>query len=299
MLTLFSLIADVRADICHIMTMARTILFVGAILIASTKAYAQTQSIGDEIVVRKSYNTSSNTSDGSSSGSSSGQNSLLETVVAIREDGRELVFDLPKSASKEDRARSWQFPARVFKPNHGSIKLLNPDDLEARLATWLKSAGWERSVCGQWIFTWNAFRIDCDPQSVVDTINSFDMRVGELREGALYSDTNAKEPGKLVRKISEARAVSFTVELKVDPDAVLRARAESDVIVGEIMKKPVLLEAALKERLKEDVSGTVSVTLDLDDAGQVRRRVRVIQLKTKRLDGSTETESNTETVERL
>jgi hypothetical protein len=281
------------------MTKARTIPFVAAILVASTNAYAQTLAIGDEVVILKSYNTSSKASDGSSSGSSSGQSSLLESVVAIREDGRELIYDLPKTTSKEDRARSWQFPARVFKPNHGTIKLLNPDDLEARLATWLKSAGWERSVCGQWIFTWNAFRIDCDPQSVVDTINSFDMRVGELREGALYSDSNAKEPGKLVQKKSEARAVSFTVELKVDPDVVRRARAKSDVVVGEIMKKPVLLEAALKERLKEDVSGTVSVTLDVDDAGQVRRRVRVIQLKTERLDGSTEIESNTETVERL
>lgn len=265
----------------------------------STNANAQTSSVGDGVEIRKSYETSSETSDGSSSGNSSGHDGLLERVVSIREDGRELIYDLPKSATKEDRARDWQFPAHVFQPNHGSKKLLNQGDLEARLATWLKSAGWDRSVCGQWIFTWNVFHIDCDPQSVIDTINAFDLRVSELREGALYSDNNATEPGKLVRKASEAGAATFTVELKVNPDVVRRARAESDFVVGEIMKKPVLLEAALEERLKEDISGTISVTLEVDEAGQVRRRVRVIQLKTKRLDGSTETETNTETVERL
>jgi hypothetical protein len=278
---------------------ARILTVLGAILIASINANARSSHVGDEVEIRKSYETSSETSDGSSSGNSSGHDSLLERVVAVQEDGRELIYDLPKSATKEDRARNWQFPAHVFQPNHGSIKLLNQGDLEARLATWLKSAGWDRSVCGQWIFTWNAFHIDCDPQSVIDTINAVDLRVSELGEGAFYSDSNSKEPGKLVRTTSEAGAATFTVELKVDSDAVRRARAESDVVVGEIVKKPVLLEAAFRGRLKEEISGTVSVTLDVDDVGQVRRRVRVIRLKTKRLDGSTETETNTETVERL
>jgi hypothetical protein len=281
------------------MKSARILSIVGAVLVASMNAHAQASPVGDEVVIRKSYETSNVISDGSSSGNSSGHDSLLERVIAIRDDGRELIYDLPKSATKEDRARNWQFPAHVFQPNRGSIKLLNQDDLEARLATWLKMAGWDRSVCGQWIFTWNAFRIDCDPQTVIDTINAFDLRVSELREGALYSDNNAKEPGKLVRIASELRVAAFMVELKVDPDVVRRARAQSDVVVGEIVKKPVLLETALQDRLKEDVSGTVSVTFDVDDAGQVQRRVRVIQLKTKRLDGSTETETNTETVERL
>lgn len=148
-------------------------------------------------------------------------------------------------------------------------------------------------------FTWNAFRIECDPDSVIDTINAFDLRVSELREGAFYSDNNATAPGRLVRKASEARVFTFTVELQVDPDVVHRARAESDVVVGEITKKSVLLEAALLERRKEHVSGTVSVTLEIDDAGRVQRRVRVIRLKTKRADGSTETETKIDTLERL
>jgi hypothetical protein len=41
--------------------------------------------------------------------------------------------------------------------------------------------------------------------------------------------------------------------MPVDTDAVRRARAESDVIMGEIMKKPVSLDTALQERAGEIV----------------------------------------------
>lgn len=240
---------DVRRDIHHDMKAALLSLFVGVTLVVPINAHAQISSVGDEVVIRKSYETSSEMSDGSSSGSSRGHDSLLERVVAMREDGRELIYDLPKSATKKDRARHWQFPAHVFQPNRGSIRLLNQGDLESRLATWLKSAGWDRSVCGRWVFTWNAFRIDCEPQSVIDTINSFDLRVSELGEGADYSDVKAAAPGKLVRQASEAKAATFTVEMNANPDVVRRARAESDVVVGEIVQKPVLFETALRERV--------------------------------------------------
>lgn len=281
------------------MKVARVLFFAGATLFALSAAHARTSAVGDEVVIRKSYETSNEASDGSSSGSSSGHDSLLERIVAVRDDGRELIYDLPKSATKEDRARSWQFPAHVFQPNHGTVKLLNRDDLEARLVIWLKSAGWDRSVCGRLIFTWNAFRIECKPESVIDTINAFDLRAGDIREGAPYSDDDATAPGTLVRRASLPKVETFTAELEVNPDVVLRARAKLDVAVGELMQKPVSLEAALLERRKEDVSGNLSVTLDIDDAGQVIRRVRVVRLKTKRPDGSTETETKTETVERL
>lgn len=41
------------------------------------------------------------------------------------------------------------------------------------------------------------------------------------------------------------------------------------------------------------------MTLEVNDSGEVQKRIRVIRLKTKRLDGSTEMETKTETVERL
>jgi hypothetical protein len=86
--------------------------------------------------------------------------------------------------------------------------------------------------------------------------------------------------------------------MPVDPDAVRRGRAESDVVVGEIMKKPVSLDAALRERAREIVSGTISVTFETDPTGIVRRRTKVTKLYIKGPDGRSETETVTETLER-
>jgi len=86
--------------------------------------------------------------------------------------------------------------------------------------------------------------------------------------------------------------------MPVDPDAVRRARAESDVVVGEIVKNPVSLDAALLERAREIVSGTISVTLETDPAGNVRRRTKVTKLDIKGPDGRSETRTVTETLER-
>jgi hypothetical protein len=136
---------------------------------------AQEAGQGDSYVVRTSYETSSETEDGISSGSSSGHDSLLVRVLEAKSDGKEFVYDLPANASKQTRAANWQFPARVFQPNHGPLKLLNEAELQDRLAGWLKTGGWDKSACGRWIFTWNAFRIECDPQTVLETINGFDL----------------------------------------------------------------------------------------------------------------------------
>jgi hypothetical protein len=86
--------------------------------------------------------------------------------------------------------------------------------------------------------------------------------------------------------------------MPVDADAVRRVRAESDVVVGEIMKKPVSFDAALHERAGEVVSGTISVAFETDPAGNVRRRTKVTKLDIKRPDGRSETQTVTETLER-
>lgn len=253
--------------------------------------------VGEEYEISMRYETSEQTSDGSS-GSSSGRNAILERVIGVREEGLELEFDLPKEATAEDRARSWQFPARVFRATDGSMQLLNRPELEARLDGWLKAAGWTRAACGQWIFTWDAFRIECDPESVIGTIEAFDLRSTGIREGAAYQAPEAQRPGTLSRKSAGPLGPTFVVVSEVDPDAVRRARAESDVAVGEMMQKPVTLDAALGERAKDAVSGTISVTFDTDPDGHIRSRTRVTQVETRRPDGGTESRTMTETVER-
>jgi len=272
----------------------------GLLLLASDTRGESPQSapkVGEEYEISKRYETSQQTSDGSS-GSSRGRDTILERVIGVREGGLELEYDLPKNATAEDRARSWQFPVRVFRPINGSMQLLNRPELEARVEGWLKAAGWTRAVCGRWIFTWNAFRIECDPQSVIKTVEAFDLRSADLREGAPYQETEARGPGTLTRKAAGPNGATFAVVMEIDPDAVRRARADSDVAVGEIVRKPVTLDAALRERAKESVSGTISVTFDTDSAGNVRWRTKVTKVETKGPDGRSERQTVTETVER-
>src|SRR5882757_3182607 len=274
---------------------------VAALLVLAITARAGTLSptpqVGDTYEITLAKDSAQQGSNGSS-GSSHDKDTIIERVIGLRADGLELQYDLPNAATADERARNWQFPARVFKPFAGPAQLLNTPELEARVDAWLKAAGWSRTVCGHWIFTWNAFRIECDPQSVIKTIQSIDLRSVELREGAAYQESDARGSGKLARKAGGLDGAIFSVEMPVDPDAVRRARAESDVVVGEIMNKPVSLDAALRKRASEIISGTISVAFETDSAGTVRRRTKVTKLDIAGPDGPSETETVTETLER-
>ena len=164
--------------------------------------------------------------------------------------------------------------------------MLNGAELETRVNAWLKAAGLPRTACGQWYFTWNAFRIECDPQSVLETIQAFDLRSADVREGAVYTEPDARGSGTLARRADRQDNAIFTVEMPVEPDVYRRARAESDVVVSDIMKKPLSIDAALHERAREIISGTISIEFETDAAGNVRRRTKVTNLVIAVPDGS-------------
>lgn len=282
------------------MKLIRKLAVMAALFLSTANALAATPSpvAGEEYEIRRSYETSGQSSDGLSSSSSSGHTTILERVISVREDGLVLEYDLPGDTTAQERAREWQFPARVFRSSSGAVQLLNRTELEARVEAWLKSAGWTREVCGQWIFTWNAFQIECDPQSVVETIEALDLGSADLSVGALYEVPEASSPGTLVRTAAGPNDATYSVVMEVDPDAVRRARAEADVAVGEIMQKPVTLEAALRERANEQITGTITVTLETNSWGDVRSRTKVTKLVTRLPDGTSNSETAKEVLER-
>lgn len=272
---------------------------IGVALIATSNAWAETSKIGQEIEIRKSYQTVESTNDNSSSGSSNGHDTIVERVVAVRDDGIEFVYDLPKNTAKEDRQRDWQLPARVFRSNDGSLKLLNVDELNGRLEKWLEAAKWDRSVCGKWIFTWNAFYIDCDPQSVLKTISAFDINSAGISEGDLYSEPGTLAAGILTAYKSSTNSKTLLTEMKIDPDYVRRSSAESDVVVGEIMQKPVTIEDAITARSSEKISGTVAITLELDGSAHIKRKIKITKLTVEKPGEPTLHRTSSETLERI
>ena len=252
---------------------------------------------GDIYEIRIAKETSQKSSDGSS-GSSTDRDTMIERIIAARDGGLEVEYDLPRSATAQDRARNWQFPARIFKPAKGPPQLLNQSEMEKRVDRWLKAGKMTRAACGHWIFTWNAFRIECDPLSVIPSLSRLEVWPDDLREGAEYLEPGANGPASRVKAQSGSTDIGYVVETVVDPVAVRRQRAESDVIVAEIMRKPLTLESALSARSAEAISGTIKITFDGNAAGSIQRRTKVTNLEIKGPGERVENQTVTEVVEK-
>lgn len=280
--------------------MMRFVAMVALLTLTALAAYAEpahsTPHVGDGFEIRHEYETEDKADDGSS-GSSNGHTTIIERVVGVRADGLELEYDLPADATAEDRSREWQFPARLFRPFHGSPQLLNSAEMETRIDGWLKLAKLTRAECGKWYFTWNAFKVECDPQSVIASLEPYNLWVADLRDGALYRAPEAHEAAPLKAIVGKSPA-SYVAEMAVDPDTWRRERAEADLVAAQILGQPLTRDEAIRKRMAETVSGTIGVTLETDPTGQVRRSTKLIKLTLKGSDGKTETQTRTERVER-
>lgn len=274
-----------------------TLAFLSTPAGAFAEAGPQQPRVGDTYEITRIQETESHGTDGSSA-TTYDKDRLVERVVAVRAEGLELEYDLPAGTRKEERALQWQLPARVLRPPQGPLRLLDRAAAEARVDAWLKATELPRKACGHWYFAWNAFQVECDPQSVIAIVQAFDPPVPDLREGALYRDPEAGAPAPLKRRSLGPSGATFVTQLPVDAEVVRRGRASVDVATGEISGKPVTLEAALRERAKDSVSGTISVTLEADAAGNVRRRIRVVKTVIRTPGGATETQTVTQTLER-
>lgn len=253
------------------------------------------EQVGAVFELHHTYSSKSEGTDGSSSGAN-GSDTVIERVIEVTPEGLILEYDFASEPPfPHGRQDQWEFPARVFKPLEGPMRLLNGAELEARIEQWLEHTETSRSACGTWIFTWNAFQIECDPQSVVRGLERFDLGLTEVHDGVMFEHAMALAPAPLA---VGADGTSFLVEMTVDPNAVRRVRAESDVVVGEIVREPVTLEDALRARAAEDISGTITVTFELEPAGSIRQKTEVTELEIRKPDGVVETSTRTETLER-
>lgn len=253
--------------------------------------------VGDkyEIALKRTTETSG---DGSS-GNSNSRYTLIEKVVALRADGVELEFDLPADTPLEDRARDWRFPVRVLKQAGRPLELLNRRQLQDRVQSWLVKWDVPKESCGQWVFTWTAIKIECDPDSILAVLKPFDLRYDDLREGALYSEPNALEPSRLRVEISSSGRRIYVAKMSIDPDAVRQMRAEAAVVVAQILgEDAVTFESALQQLSTARISGTITTKFEIDEAGRVTGRTRVTNINTIAESGVTESEIVTETLTR-
>lgn len=68
--------------------------------------------------------------------------------------------------------------------------------------------------------------------------------------------------------------------------------------MGEIVREPVTLEAAMQKRAKEHYSGTIVVSFFTDAKGNLTKVVRATNLKTVDANGTLKTDRKLQTLER-
>lgn len=242
--------------------------------------------VGDSFQILRQHQISQQSA--GSSSTSSNSDAMIERVTAVKPDGLELEYDVAPGSDG-----GWQFPVRVFRPSHGAVTLVNAKELDSRVDAWLQANGLTRAACGRWVRSWTAFRIECDPQSVLKTVAGLQMEPEALKEGAPVSVPGARGTGALVRK-GDRR---FVAELAVDPEAVRKERADNDIGAAEINGEKLAPDAARKAHAGEAISGTIIVTFDLDDAGRVGRRTTVTKVEIKN-GAQSETQTITEVLQR-
>lgn len=253
--------------------------------------------VGDRYEIGIRIETETHSDNGNSGNSGSG-GLLIERVIAVGADGLQLEYDIPKSVSEQERTMQWQLPALIERSADGALKLLNAPELQARNKTWLSRAKLKPANCGQWYFTWSAFKIECDPQAALDLVRPFHLRFGPLVDGAPFNEYGGLGPAPLRQERSGPEGAVFVAEIAIDPDAVRRERAEADVAVAQMTGEPKLdFETAFRARAGNGISGKIVTRLETDAAGRVVRRVRTKTLEIRTADGL-ETEKSTETTNR-
>lgn len=273
------------------MQLATIMLSLASAAVATASA-TPTPRIGDTFQISVDRETEAyGNRDDSPRSTSTDRDSYVERIMAVRPDGIILEYDLPARVSARERATTWQFPFQVLKAPGGTLQLLNEPELAGRVNRWLKAAGMPRAVCGTLIFTWNAFRIECDPQSTIRWLTSV-ILPDNLEVGSPVNDPDAQAAVTL-RQGSENKLFAT---LQVDPAAIRRQRAETEVGVAELMHKSPTIDAARKAHEVETITGTIAVTFDLDSEGRTRGRTRVRTVQIGWPNGRIETQTVTETL---
>jgi hypothetical protein len=253
--------------------------------------------VGDQTLVVSSYQ--HETSSEESSGSASGRSALIERVIAMTDKGIELEYTEPASPYVTKKGgkppiKNWQFPARVFKPFAGPAQLLNLDQIDKRLTLYLKQTETPREACGRWSFTWIAIKTECDPRSVLDIINGYDLGFCTYRAGQVFTFPYTLTSETRLEQDGDELSANFTL----DPAVLRRKAAQSTMAVAEIYRQNKTLEQALAEDKDTQFSGKLKVSLTVDTHGCATKQVATYSLETIQKGGVVEKQVNMETIER-
>lgn len=208
---------------------------------------------------------------GESSGSSSGGSAYREEVRTDAEGCRIRTFDIDDADGPKRPLAEWQMPIVLRECPGAATVLSNRDEMLARRDAFLAAMNVTAEVCGSHYFTWNVFRIECDPDEAVARLADFDLGSVRLEDGAEYAlpDTGMRVP---LRRQADGLAgeLVFSGSAELDPDYLRTEAAETIMVVAEISGEKVTEDEAAAQIAGRQYSGKSAITFVAEpEAGRI------------------------------
>lgn len=225
-----------------------------------------------DYVLKLEYETDTQDDEDGSTSSASGWQAMAEKVISVTPEGTEVEYSLPFDPEEIRGNERWMFPARMRIAPDGGNTILNEPELLARNAAWLAEAKWTTEVCSRWGFSWTAYQVRCDPEAAIEVVEMHGMQPGRIAEGQPFKLEGALGPVVLTRVGGSEGRVVLTGSGPVDPAFVREKDARAALVMAEISRKTLTLEAATAKAAGITASGTLTVTFEIDAGGMVWRR---------------------------
>ena len=232
-----------------------------AALLAITSNGSALAADGEKYSILVSYETQ--TESENSSSSSRGRTLYSEQIISDSGDCSIKRFDIVDEERRERPLAEWQWPVEVENCGNGDRKILNLPAMEARLSSFLAAAEVPQDKCGRYYFTWNVFKVECDPQAILSNIETIDLGSLTLVEGAEYVRSGTPDSTLLRKVTAEDGKTKLKAVFAIDPSQFREETAQSQVIVQELTGEAISYEEALAEAQVIEVAGSTTIEFEI------------------------------------
>ncbi len=236
------------------------LLFAAALLWCAAATPAQAADGAEQYEIRIRYQT---TSEGEgSSGSSSGGNLYREDVYPAEGECRTRRFDVVDDPERKRPLGVWEMPVEVRDCAGQARVIANREAMVARRDAYLAAAKIPRESCGRYYFSWNVFKIECDPDAILETVAGIDLGSIRLEDGAVFTlpDTDTSVTLTVVPDAPAGQRI-FKGRRTIDPEMLREGAIETIMVVAEVRGKVVTREEAMAQIAAHQFSGEAEVTL--------------------------------------
>jgi len=269
------------------MRLFRKIVFAIAVC-AATQSVAQASDAPEvfEIIIRYETRSEGNRM----TGSSSGGYHYREEVYARTGDCRLRRFDVVDDPEHSRPLALWKMPVLLRECAGQPAEIANREAMVARRDAFLSAAELPPEACGRHYFTWDVFKIECDPEAVIDTVERIDLSSLALQDGAhfLVRDTETRLTLTQAESGPDGRR-TFTGRGTIDPEVLREQKASAIMVIAEVSGEEISLEQAMARIAEHRFAGEVSVKL-MEEPAEDRITLTVVSETSE-----TDAEGNTET----